>query len=502
MGIASTPDGAGYWLVAADGGIFAFGDALFHGSMGGLSLTQPMVGIAADATTGGYWTVSADGGIFAFDTPFFGSMGGRPLNAPIQFMTDTPDFGGYRMVGSDGGVFNFGDALFFGSAAAPGSAGWEALTATPDGGGYWLFSGGSIDAFGNAAPQLTQMSGNTSASAIVAAATLDLDTGPSGAGGSLNAVSCPSATECVAVGQTAGNSALIEVSTDGADLFRSVAVPPSAPALAAVTCPVVQTCYAVGASSVLTSNDGGQTWSETSVGQNLSSVACRPTQSAVCIAVGPAVIAGHTGSFVATFDGVNWAPTTPPVLGSADGVSCTSTVCAAVGTGVYTYDNADTPPWATASVAGGMTALSNVSCIPGTLTCLAIGLGGTGPSGPGELVITEDNGQTWTNEGAVMGVSTGGAQQIDCIVPAVCGVAGISGPTPGVNLFVQTTYGGQIWATPAGPSGFVTPSPLAQGLGVGCWAPGTCVVVGDGGRGAAAQVTTNGGTFWAPSLVH
>ena len=61
-----------------------------------------------------------------------------------------------------------------------------------------------------------------------------------------------------------------------------------------MTCPVVQTCYAVGASSVLTSNDGGQTWSETSVGQNLSSVACRPTQSAVCIAVGPAVIAGHT----------------------------------------------------------------------------------------------------------------------------------------------------------------------------------------------------------------
>ena len=27
VGMASTPDGAGYWLVAADGGIFAFGDA-------------------------------------------------------------------------------------------------------------------------------------------------------------------------------------------------------------------------------------------------------------------------------------------------------------------------------------------------------------------------------------------------------------------------------------------------------------------------------------------
>jgi hypothetical protein len=32
MGIAATPSGAGYWLVAADGGIFTFGDAPFAGS--------------------------------------------------------------------------------------------------------------------------------------------------------------------------------------------------------------------------------------------------------------------------------------------------------------------------------------------------------------------------------------------------------------------------------------------------------------------------------------
>ena len=38
VGMASTPDGKGYWLVAADGGIFSFGDAVFHGSMGGIPL--------------------------------------------------------------------------------------------------------------------------------------------------------------------------------------------------------------------------------------------------------------------------------------------------------------------------------------------------------------------------------------------------------------------------------------------------------------------------------
>ena len=32
VGIASTPDGQGYWEVASDGGIFSFGDARFYGS--------------------------------------------------------------------------------------------------------------------------------------------------------------------------------------------------------------------------------------------------------------------------------------------------------------------------------------------------------------------------------------------------------------------------------------------------------------------------------------
>ena len=34
VGMTTTPDGGGYWLVASDGGIFAFGDASFFGSAG------------------------------------------------------------------------------------------------------------------------------------------------------------------------------------------------------------------------------------------------------------------------------------------------------------------------------------------------------------------------------------------------------------------------------------------------------------------------------------
>ena len=44
--MATTQDGKGYWLVASDGGVFAYGDAGFYGSTGALTLNKPIVGMA------------------------------------------------------------------------------------------------------------------------------------------------------------------------------------------------------------------------------------------------------------------------------------------------------------------------------------------------------------------------------------------------------------------------------------------------------------------------
>ncbi len=73
--MAATQKGAGYWLVATDGGIFAFGDAGFYGSMGGQPLNEPIVGMAAPTSPlgSGYWLVASDGGVFSFSVPFYGS---------------------------------------------------------------------------------------------------------------------------------------------------------------------------------------------------------------------------------------------------------------------------------------------------------------------------------------------------------------------------------------------------------------------------------------------
>jgi len=64
--MAATPDGRGYWEVASDGGIFAFGDAAFEGSEGGQHLNAPLVGMAITPHGKGYWEVASDGGSFAF----------------------------------------------------------------------------------------------------------------------------------------------------------------------------------------------------------------------------------------------------------------------------------------------------------------------------------------------------------------------------------------------------------------------------------------------------
>jgi hypothetical protein len=151
--IVATPDGRGYWLVAADGGTFSFGDAGFYGSMGGRILNAPVVDIAPTPDGRGYWLVASDGGIFAFgDAAFHGSMGGQHLNRPVVGIAADPATGGYWEVATDGGIFAFG-APFHGSTGALSlNKPVNGMAATGDGNGYWFVaSDGGIFAFGDAA---------------------------------------------------------------------------------------------------------------------------------------------------------------------------------------------------------------------------------------------------------------------------------------------------------------------------------------------------------------
>ena len=112
--------------------MFRFGDAGFLGSTGNLRLNRPVVGMAATPTGNGYWLVAADGGVFSFgDAGFFGSTGGLRLAKPVISMLATTDGTGYRLIATDGGVFTFRDATFHGSAALASNPSPFAAAALP-----------------------------------------------------------------------------------------------------------------------------------------------------------------------------------------------------------------------------------------------------------------------------------------------------------------------------------------------------------------------------------
>ena len=118
-GLASTPSGEGYWLAASDGRVFAFGDALPRGATPGQGLAgaigaakpaAPIVAIAAHPDGRGYWLLGADGGVFAVDTGFFGSLAERRLPSEAVQLRVTGSGEGYYVAAGNGAVYAFGDA--------------------------------------------------------------------------------------------------------------------------------------------------------------------------------------------------------------------------------------------------------------------------------------------------------------------------------------------------------------------------------------------------------
>ena len=154
VGAAATPDGRGYWVVARDGGVFAFGDAPYEGGLAAHRLAAPAVGIAGAPNGHGYWVVARDGGVFSFGhAPYRGGLAAHALAAPAVGIAAALNGRGYWVVARDGGVFAFGYAPYHGSMSGHRlSAPIVALAARPDGRGYWEFGAdGGVFAFGDAA---------------------------------------------------------------------------------------------------------------------------------------------------------------------------------------------------------------------------------------------------------------------------------------------------------------------------------------------------------------
>lgn len=160
--IEATSDGGGYWLLGGNGRVYPFGDAHFHGDMlhlpnGGALHVSNIVGMVASPTGSGYLLIGSDGGVFAFGAVhFYGSIPGfnNIKVDDIRGIVPTPGYKGYVLVGADGGAFCFGTRAPF-NGSLPGEHihvdDVVGIALTPGGDGYWMAgSKGTVYPFGDA----------------------------------------------------------------------------------------------------------------------------------------------------------------------------------------------------------------------------------------------------------------------------------------------------------------------------------------------------------------
>lgn len=156
-GIASRPQGDGFWITSAKGQVVAFGAAELgantpSGGVDNIKLNSPIISMAPSASGKGYYLLAADGGVFCLgDAQFFGSLGADGWNYPYKVvaMAPHPSGTGYFVVRSNGEVWGFPQSLYDNMPALDAAGHKDVrhiklnlpivgLSPTPSGLGLWL----------------------------------------------------------------------------------------------------------------------------------------------------------------------------------------------------------------------------------------------------------------------------------------------------------------------------------------------------------------------------
>ena len=141
-GMAATPSGNGYWLVASDGGIFTFGDAALlrlHGRPAAQQADRRHGRRRRPATATGSSPPTAASSPSATPRSTARPAAIRSTSRSSAWRA-TPSGHGYWLVASDGGIFTFGDASFYRLDRRPAArpADRRAWPRAAPGNGYWL----------------------------------------------------------------------------------------------------------------------------------------------------------------------------------------------------------------------------------------------------------------------------------------------------------------------------------------------------------------------------
>ncbi len=267
------------------------------------------------------------------------------------------------------------------------------------------------------------------------------------------------------------------------------------------------------------STTGGRSWLPTALpatggsfqGLDLAGASCYGSR---CVAVGTQ---GYSSNAILQYQGGSWLPVSVPQPSSfqngLSGVSCAPSYCVAVGSdmstatyqGVVQVLRSTGGAW---SVVAGLpnpgadNLLQGVSC-SGTV-CVAVGYAAQ-PTGQTQSVIlvSDTSGQTWTQESVPQAsTSNNWLSGVSCDSPASCVAVGYATDPGGINLAqaLVTTDGGAHWTLASVPHpGAGTNGETLQGVScVGA----QCVAVGQYASAYWTEqnevlVSTNGGFSWS-----
>jgi len=341
---------------------------------------------------------------------------------------------------------------------------------------------------------------------------------PSQVNDQLDAVSCPTAGACVAVGvitdysEAPDTPMIAETLIDGTWQATEVTLPGTSFSMTGISCISTTSCVAVGSSgwgTAVAETLSGTTWTAGLVGLegSLGGVSCQPEAPLRCVAVGSA---GDGSAQIEALSRGTWTAVggigIPGEQVSLSSVSCPSpTACQAVGSAqvgmtgdfvspldvqlagsVWTAAVLPGPAGAPTSDTGG---LGSVSCAYAD-QCTAVGWVFNNTDDVNDFpevgFIQVDrlaDGQ-WT-PGGLVGPPASSENAVSCPAAHACVAVGsisddLSRPHP--LIAVQTGTG------PPATGWILTslPSVTAVWKAVSCGAPGSCVAVGDGPAGELA----------------
>ncbi|HEV2361998.1 MAG TPA: sialidase family protein, partial [Acidimicrobiales bacterium] len=350
---------------------------------------------------------------------------------------------------------------------------------------------------------------------------------PNDANGELNAVSCTSATSCLAVGSYGTIAGAFDPITERWDgtkwvLASSPVAPPSfSLSLADLACTSPTSCMAagqgpgsLGASTSVAEHWNGSTWALSNVVQppssssSLSAIAC--PSATFCMVVGGYSLTSGFFPDAETWNGASWKMTTlavPPGQ-SADQLNLTDVACGAAssctavgydsptsGATVPLAEHWNGAKWSVVTLPGPagatFTGLFSVSCPSATL-CMAVG-SSSSPTSSSNLAEMW-NGKTWATT-ASMG-NTEFISDVECASTTSCLAVG-SGFGAGSDSGAES-WNGRSWTAVPAP---VPADGFNDGFtSVSCVSVSSCVAVGSyfllgSGRLTALGDEWNGSRF-------